>query len=317
MKKIIVLITAMFLLSVSASAAPTLLKRTIEVTPKRFLRYWKNPKAAEPVYNTYSWIPQVQFDVLGPIEGGEKLYVEFDAPDGKPWMKVNMRTPEIGDDIWETIKADGVDDSELEKQAILGEGVFSFRIKMKNPLNGTDKVLFSGKFKVGTYALDQQIPEYKEKRIFSSITTGICRWLICGSIRNRTKMSRSSRRRFACAAKWIRRNSKPIFSITENRSPNKLQAQIRENKCSLPLRMNRVIAGRFGNFRFRPCADLTKARATAIYQLIFSSTKIRANMKSRSCATISFRVRSNLRSAKTAKSWITMSQNRRPSAACE
>jgi len=166
MKKIIVLIITVLLFSVSAFAAPVLLKRTIEVTPKRFLRYWKNPKAAEPVYNTYSWIPRVQFDVLGPIEAGEKLYVEFDTPDGKPWMKVNMRTPEIGDDIWETIKADSVDDSELEKQAILGEGVFSFRIKMKNALNGTDATLFSGKFKVGTFLLDQKIPDYKNKKDF-------------------------------------------------------------------------------------------------------------------------------------------------------
>lgn len=166
MKKIIFLTIAVFLFSVSAFAAPTLLKRTIEVTPKRFLRYWKNPKAAEPVYDTYSWIPQIQFDVLGPIEAGNKLYVEIDMPDGKPWMKVNMRTPELEDDIWETIKADSVDDSDLEKQAILNEGIFPFRIKMKNPLNGTDATLFSGKFKVGTYLLDQKIPEYKNKKDF-------------------------------------------------------------------------------------------------------------------------------------------------------
>ncbi len=167
MKKVLILSIALFLLSFSAFAAgPTLLKRTIQVTPKRFLRYWKNPKAAEPVYDTYSWVPQIQFEVLGPIEGGNKLYAEFEMPDGKPWMKVNLRTPELGDDIWETIKADSVDEYELEKQAILNEGVFPFRIKMKNSLNGTDATLFSGKIKVGTYLLDQKIPEYKNKKDF-------------------------------------------------------------------------------------------------------------------------------------------------------
>jgi hypothetical protein len=167
MKKIIILMTTFFLLAVSAFAAETtLLKRTIQITPKRFLRYWKDPKAAEPVYDTYSWAPQISFDVLGPIEGGSKIYVEFDTPDGKPWMKVQMRTPELGDDIWETIKSESVDDSALEKQAITSEGVFPFRIKMKNALNGTDKVMFSGKFKVGTYLLDQKIPDYKGKKDF-------------------------------------------------------------------------------------------------------------------------------------------------------
>ena len=169
------LLLAAFLLlhpSATSQAAPTasgemtLLKRTIYVTPKRFLRYWKTPKAAEPIYNTYSWVPQIQFDVLGPVAGGSKLYVEFDTPDGKPWMKVNMRTPELENDIWETIKMENVEESMLEKQAILGEGVFPFRIKMKNALQGSDNVLFSGKYKVGTYLLDQNIPEYKGKKDF-------------------------------------------------------------------------------------------------------------------------------------------------------
>lgn len=166
MKKILLLIITLFFMSLTAAAGPVLLKRTIQLTPKRYLRYWKNPKAAEPVYNTYSWIPEIQFEVLGPIAGGEKIYVEFDMPDGKPWMKVNMRTPELETDVWENIKADGADDSALEKQAILGEGVFPFRIRMKNPLSGTDATLFSGKFKVGTYPLDQNIPDYKGKKDF-------------------------------------------------------------------------------------------------------------------------------------------------------
>lgn len=150
----------------SVAQGPTLLKRTVEVTPKRFLRYWRNPNAAEPVYNTYSWVPQVQFDILGPTTSGSKFYVEFDMPDGKPWIKYNMRTPEIGDDIWETIKMETVSESELEKKAILNEGVFPFRIKVKNALSGTDTVFFSGKIKVGTYLLDQKIPDYKGKKDF-------------------------------------------------------------------------------------------------------------------------------------------------------
>jgi len=159
-------LTGLALETFAQANQPTLLKRTIQITPRRFSRWWKNPNAAEPVYNTYSWVPEIFFDVLGPIEGGSKLYVEFDMPDGKPLIKYNMLTPELENDVWETIKMESIDDSELEKKAILSEGVFPFRIKLKNALAGTDKVIFSGKFKVGTYLLDQKIPEYKGKKDF-------------------------------------------------------------------------------------------------------------------------------------------------------
>lgn len=142
----------------------TLLKRTVQVTPKRFLRYWKNPAAAEPVYNTYSWVPQVQFDVLGPLTNGSKIYVEFDMPDGKPWVKYDMYTPSLEDDVLDTIKMESWSDDAWEKKAILNEGVFPFRIKVNE--GGKETTLFAGKFKVGTYLLDQKIPDYKGKKDF-------------------------------------------------------------------------------------------------------------------------------------------------------
>ena len=149
-----------------AQGGPTLLKRTIYVTPQKFLRYWKNPKAAEPIYNTNSWYPKIKFDALGPIESGSKIYVEFDRANGAPWMKVNMDTPSLGDDIFESIKPESIDSGEEEKMASIETGSFNFRIKMKNALNGTDAVLFSGKFKVNQLTLDQNIPENKGKKEF-------------------------------------------------------------------------------------------------------------------------------------------------------
>lgn len=167
MKKISLLILTLALFAISASAAElTMLKRTITVTPRRFMRYWKDPKAAEPVYDTYSWVPKIEFEVLGPIEGGSKIYVEFDKPSGKPWMTLPMRTPELDNDGWDTIKAEYPNDDVLEKMAILEQGTVKFRIKMKNALAGTDKELFAGSFKVGTYLLDQKIPDFKNKRDF-------------------------------------------------------------------------------------------------------------------------------------------------------
>lgn len=49
----------------TTQSGPTLLKRTVAISTKRFLRYWPNPSAAEPRYNTYSWTPAVSFQMLG------------------------------------------------------------------------------------------------------------------------------------------------------------------------------------------------------------------------------------------------------------
>lgn len=144
----------------------TLLKRTVFVTPQKYLRYWKNPKAAEPVYNTNSWYPKIKFDVLGPIEAGSKLYVEIDRAGGGPWLKINMQTPVLENDVWETIRPESISSDDEEKLASVETGVFNFRIKLKNALAGTDTVLFSGKFKVNQLTLDQNIPENKGKKEF-------------------------------------------------------------------------------------------------------------------------------------------------------
>lgn len=150
-----------------AQTSPTLLKRTVNVSVKRYVRYWKNPSAAEPVYNTYSFVPQIRFDMLGAITAGSQLSAEFDTPDGKPWITYKMHTPELEPDVQQTIMIeDTMSDADLEKKAILIEGIFPFRIRLKNALAGTNTVLFSGKYKVATYAPDQAIPEYRGKKEF-------------------------------------------------------------------------------------------------------------------------------------------------------
>jgi hypothetical protein len=167
MKKLTILFAILLFTAVSALANEvTLLKRTIQITPQKFLRYWKNLKAAEPVYNTNSWYPNVKFDVLGPIESGSEIYVEVDRANGTPWMKIAMDTPTLEDNIWETIKPERIDSEIEEKLASIEVGTFNFRIKMKDALAGTDKVLFTGKFKVNQLSLDQKIPENKGKKEF-------------------------------------------------------------------------------------------------------------------------------------------------------
>lgn len=147
-------------------SGPTLLKRTVAISTKRFLRYWPNPKAAEPQYNTYSWTPALSFQMLGPVGGGSQLVFEVSRPDGKPWVSFNLPTPEAGDDELIKIKGPDLGESELEKMAITQTGLFPFKIMLKNALAGTNEPIFAGKFKVATYAPDQTIPEYKGKQEF-------------------------------------------------------------------------------------------------------------------------------------------------------
>jgi hypothetical protein len=145
---------------------PTLLKRTVAISTKRYLVYWPNPRAAEPQYKTWSWTPQVEFELLGPITGGSQFVFEVTTPDGKPWVSFKLRTPEAVDDEAVTIKGPDLDQNELEKMAITQTGLFPFRIMLKNALAGTNDVFFSGKFKVTTYPPDQTIPDYKGKKEF-------------------------------------------------------------------------------------------------------------------------------------------------------
>lgn len=145
-----------------------LLKRTIEVTPRRFLRWWRNPAAAEPVYDTWSWAPEIKFAVNGPIPSGSKITVEFDKADGTPWFTQSMRTPTLEADYWELVNSvEDLNFDALEKKAITTPaGQFAFRIKLKNALAGTNTTLFAGKYKIATYQPDPKIPEYRTKKEF-------------------------------------------------------------------------------------------------------------------------------------------------------
>lgn len=153
--------------SARQATEPSILKRTVSVTPRRFLVYWKNPSAAEPVYDTWSWVPVINFAVNGPVPGGSQITVEFDTPDGKPWLTYKMRTPTLEPDYWEVVEMEDPRHDAHAKQAITtAAGLFPFRIKIKNDLQGASSTLFSGKYKIATYVPDQKIPEHKGKREF-------------------------------------------------------------------------------------------------------------------------------------------------------
>src|SRR5438445_7116332 len=87
----------------AAQDSPYVLKRTVQITPRRYLRWWQNPGAAEPVYNTWSWAPEIKIGVHGPLAAGSQITVEFDTADGKPWFTQRMRTPVLEPDRWDIV----------------------------------------------------------------------------------------------------------------------------------------------------------------------------------------------------------------------
>ncbi|MBV9868881.1 MAG: hypothetical protein JO316_26345 [Abitibacteriaceae bacterium] len=152
-----------------AADGPTLLKRTVMVELHRFERYWPNPKAKEPQYNTYSWVPLVQFEILGPVPGGSQFVAEFMKADGSPWMSVNLPTEEVGDDIDTVIKMPVPDDSAIEKKGITAIGTFPFKIRLKNEVAGKNEVFFSGKYQVTKYPLPRVPAGDKNKTDFCTV----------------------------------------------------------------------------------------------------------------------------------------------------
>lgn len=154
--------------SAPASTEASILRRTMNVWPRRFLRYWKNPAAAEPVYDTWSWAPEISFSIYGPVVSGSQVYVEWDTPDGKPWFTQRMATPTLEPDYYDEVRnVEDINFDALEKKAItVQSGMFPFRVKLKNSLNGTEQLLFAGKYKVVPSVPDQNIPEFRGKKEF-------------------------------------------------------------------------------------------------------------------------------------------------------
>jgi hypothetical protein len=110
---------------------------------KTRIRFWPETLTSyKGEYNDiWSWIPTVKFTAPGPPSGAH-YYVEVAQPGGAPWVKLKC----VGN-------ADGTgydcgNSNDLEKEGTLATGVFPFAIKLRNPLDGTDKTLFTGRAKV-------------------------------------------------------------------------------------------------------------------------------------------------------------------------
>lgn len=117
---------------------------------KTRIKFWPQTLTSyKGEYNdVWSWIPTVEFSTEGPgLPSGANYYVEVAQPGGAPWVKIKCDSNALGTG-YECDERGADDRSALEKEGTLATGVFPFAVKMRNPLEGTEKTLFTGRAKV-------------------------------------------------------------------------------------------------------------------------------------------------------------------------
>ncbi len=129
---------------------PTIAKDSIQVRAFTFSVYRKN-------YDIWSWVPEMQYVVNGPIASGSQLYVEFNIPSAGPWLKFDCKTEATGAGYGSKTECGGRQIPE-DKGAI-HTGTVNFSIQMRNELLGTNMTLFTGKVKVAKVRSNEEGPK--------------------------------------------------------------------------------------------------------------------------------------------------------------
>lgn len=145
-------------LSPRPQAGPTLLKASLAIRANRLKRYWKAPDTDD----YWSWLPEVSFTVLGPINSGSAFVIDFTNETGAPWYSVECETPTIDATGWKTIGTPPIT-THIDKRTTLATGTFGFTIRLKNELSGANDKFFSGKFKVSKFHIGNDLPAFKNQ----------------------------------------------------------------------------------------------------------------------------------------------------------
>lgn len=149
---------------VRADDLPRIIKTRIRVKLWQNHSYWP-PKATAEQYDTTSWVPGVQFGVIGPVSGGSQFSVDITKPDGSLWVSLDCPTQEIGADRWIDVETPR-EPIGGTKVFTTGTGVYGFTIRLKNALTSQNQALFSGKFNVGKVDKSKGIPKFKNKATY-------------------------------------------------------------------------------------------------------------------------------------------------------
>jgi hypothetical protein len=130
---------------------------------KTRIRFWPETLTSyKGEYNdVWSWIPTVKFTTEGPgLPSGAHYYVEVAQPGGAPWVKLKC----VGN--MDGTGYDCGNSNDLEKEGTLATGVFPFTVKMRNPLEGAEKTLFTGRAKVEKVLTSGNIPPNSKQFVY-------------------------------------------------------------------------------------------------------------------------------------------------------
>lgn len=123
---------------VPKEGAPTIAKDSIRIT--------FTTGSVTGGYEKPGWVPAIAFRVNGPIASGSTLSAEFSLPDKGTWVKFDCPTEETEADA--ALDVEGGADAVSNAKAVEYTGPVSFAIKLRNPLEGTNVTLFTGKAQV-------------------------------------------------------------------------------------------------------------------------------------------------------------------------
>jgi hypothetical protein len=141
-----------------AQSGPTVLKSSLIVRANRLQRYWKAPDTD----NYWSWLPELSFTAVGPINTGSAFVVDFTNEAGAPWYSVECETPAIDATRWQVIATPTIT-THIDKHTTLATGTFGFTIRLKNELSGTNEKILSGKYKVAKFHIGNNLPAFKNQ----------------------------------------------------------------------------------------------------------------------------------------------------------
>ncbi len=166
---LILLPTVAAMLAASGASAlaqdePTIAKDLVRVKANRIDGVWRNGRKEEGS----SWLPAIEYRVNGPIATGSQLSVEFSLPTNRQWLKFDC--PNIVLDIekgywWKTecgALRHGRSAAVRNEKSVTFTGIVNFAIHLRNEVQGTDAVLFTGKMKVGKFLPLPKNPSYIE-----------------------------------------------------------------------------------------------------------------------------------------------------------
>ncbi len=135
------------------TGGPALVKTRVQFWPYTLTSY-------QGKYDdVWSWVPTVKFVAEGaPLPSGAHYYVEVAQPGGGAWLKIRC------ENNGENYSCRGPEDRDAKSSVTTG--VFPFAIKIRNPLEGTDQTVFTGRAKVEKALTTGNIPPTSKQFVY-------------------------------------------------------------------------------------------------------------------------------------------------------